>query len=374
MGDSEKRLADGKLTRERKRQKWEAKQSRKIEEAEQESSRLKWIQDHKNCAFLVSEDDVANAAQSSTTNGDISSLNHALAPYFDIQNKTGKSDLLKPRNERLFIAEGTETLRILIQQSTHHTSPVDLRSIFLKPCLFFDEPVHLLADVQDAMQKRKEQGKDDINHPGFRVLLGSESVLSRVAGFHIARGALACGVVPPDRDEEWLLAFMRERKSQNDQKIRILALDGICDNSNLGSMIRCASAFGVDVVVLSHDTCDCWYRRTIRVSMGHIFKVPIVRVRNLAAELTKWSNNEFKVFSYAAVLETDNLLTDINHGTVPASWCCIMGNEGNGVSSAVRNAATQHIRIHIEPGVDSLSVPIATGILLNGLREREQQS
>jgi tRNA G18 (ribose-2'-O)-methylase SpoU len=348
---------------------WEAKQARKKAEAKKESLREKWIQDHGNFAFLVSENDVENVPSKSSFKSD-DSLAHALAPYFDVQEKTSNDSASKSCVERLFIAEGTATIRILIQQSTHHESPIQLNSIFVKPCLLFDDPVHLLADVQDAMKRSREQGSDNEHHPGFQVLVGSESVLSKVAGFHIARGSLACGVVPKDRDEEWLTTFLRKKLIEKRESARILALDGICDNSNLGSMIRCASAFGVDVIVLSHDTCDCWYRRTIRVSMGHIFKVPIVRVKNLAAEIKKWS--ELNVTSYAAVLETDNLLTDIKHGTVPPSWCCVMGNEGNGISAVVRNAATQHIRIHIESGVDSLSVPIATGILLNGLREREE--
>ena len=58
-------------------------------------------------------------------------------------------------------------------------------------------------------------------------------------------------------------------------------------------------------------------------------------------------------------------------GSVPRHWCCVMGNEGNGISSAVLDACTHSIRIDMEQGVDSLSVPIATGILLHGLKERE---
>lgn len=346
---------------------WEAKQSKIQEEVKKERWRMQWVQDHKNFSFLVSEADVETAKLEENMKND-NSLGRALAPYFDVQKKTSKDSVSNPSNERLFIAEGTETVRILIQQSTRQGSPIQLRSVFLKPCLLFDDPVRLLADVHHAIERRKRgTGSDGVHHPGFRILIGSESVLSRVAGFHIARGSLACGVVPGDRDEAWLTTFLRGKRGG---RIRILALDGICDNSNLGSMIRCASAFGIGVIVLSHDTCDCWYRRTIRVSMGHIFKVPIVRVKNLALELERWSD-EYNVISYAAVLDTDKLLTDIKPCKVPPSWCCVMGNEGNGISTAVRNAVTQHVRIHIESGVDSLSVPVATGILLNGLRERE---
>lgn len=323
----------------------------------------------------MSEEDVKKVKSKEENESDLSPW---LLPFCDIQEKGSKK--AKSNGERYFIAESTETIRILIQQSTqknannHGLKPIRLKSIFLKPCSLFDKPVRLLDNIEEAMSIRRERDcQNSKDHPGFKVLLGSESVLSMVAGFPIARGALACGIVPTDRHEEWLNAFLQKRV-QKSEPVRILALDGICDNANLGSMIRCASAFGVNVVVISRDTCDCWYRRTIRVSMGHIFRIPIVRVNNLAETVQKWSSSEYNVTSYAAVLETDYLLSDIPHGGIPKSWCCIMGNEGNGISLAVREATTHKLRIQIESEVDSLSVPVATGILLNGLREREKSN
>lgn len=355
---------------------WEAKQSRKREDEERENVRKQWVDSHTNFASFVSEEDVEKVT-SSQDESESSELSQCLHPFFDIQEKGSKKVIFK--GERYFIAESTETIRILIQQSTqanpngYGLSPIQLKSIFLKPCSMFDEPVRLMDDVEKAMRIRRDRDDQNSDHPGFKVLIGSESVLSTVAGFPISRGALACGIVPMDRDETWLNSFL-QTKVQKSEPVRILALDGICDNANLGSMIRCASAFGVNVVVISQDTCDCWYRRTIRVSMGHIFRIPIVRVNNLAEAVSKWSSpEEFNVTSYAAVLETDSLLSDIKHGELPMSWCCIMGSEGNGISLAVREAATHKLRIQIESDVDSLSVPVATGILLNGLREREER-
>ncbi|CAJ1969610.1 unnamed protein product [Cylindrotheca closterium] len=375
MADSGKRLADGNATREQKRRKWEAKQSRKREEEEREKVRQQWVDSHSDFASFVSEDDIKKVKSSQSERE--SDLSLCLLPFVDIQ-ETGSKNAKFNDGQRYFIAESTETIRILIQQSTqtnanhYGLSPIQLKSIFLKPCSLFDEPVRLINDVEEAMRIRRERDSQNSNHPGFKVLIGSEFVLSMVAGFPIARGALACGIVPMGRDEAWLDSFLQnKRMSQKSEPLRMLALDGICDNANLGSMIRTASAFGVDVVVLSQDTCDCWYRRTIRVSMGHIFRIPIVRVNNLAATISKWSSPRFNVTSYAAVLETNCLLSDIKRGNLPKSWCCIMGNEGNGISLAVREAATHKLRIQIESEVDSLSVPVATGILLNGLRERE---
>jgi len=72
--------------------------------------------------------------------------------------------------------------------------------------------------------------------------------------------------------------------------------------------------------------------------------------------------------------EISNYLSNSTKGDVPSSWCCVMGNEANGISKPVVDACQHTIRIEMEPGVDSLSVPVATGILLNGLRERERKN
>jgi tRNA G18 (ribose-2'-O)-methylase SpoU len=58
-------------------------------------------------------------------------------------------------------------------------------------------------------------------------------------------------------------------------------------------------------------------------------------------------------------------------GYLSHSWCCVLGNESTGVSDATIQACGHRIRIGMDEGVDSLSVPIATGILLHGLKERE---
>jgi tRNA G18 (ribose-2'-O)-methylase SpoU len=191
--------------------------------------------------------------------------------------------------------------------------------------------------------------------------------MSALAGFQISRGALACGVVPK-RDEAWLM-----ERFLSQQSLRLLALDGISDTANMGSMIRCAAAFGIHAIILSRDCCDAWYRRSVRVSMGYIFQVPVVRVENLAGTLHSLAA-KMSCVSFAAVIDQGAdvlVLEDMDGGAVPSSWCCVMGNEGNGISKPVVEACSHKLRIKMYEAVDSLSVPIATGILLHGLRERE---
>jgi tRNA G18 (ribose-2'-O)-methylase SpoU len=67
----------------------------------------------------------------------------------------------------------------------------------------------------------------------------------------------------------------------------VLFVDKVTDVSNLGSLIRSASAFGVCAVVLSRDSCDPYYRKSVRASMGHVFRVPVIRVEELGRTIQK---------------------------------------------------------------------------------------
>jgi tRNA G18 (ribose-2'-O)-methylase SpoU len=371
---SQKRQADGNATREKKRRKWEAKQARRQLQEVKESERQDWVRINSSFAAHVSENDIGLIKSDSHSN---LFLKESLTPYFDIQDGPPTSFDTSCPEEQLFIAEGTETIRILINQSSEQIlrdiKPITIKSIFVKPSLLFEPPVLLVADIEKAIEAKKQNDSETKASPQYHVLVGSEATLSSVAGFHIARGALACGVVPSDRDEAWLENFLRDRFKCKNGGLRLLVLDGICDTSNLGSMIRCASVFGIDAVILSNDCCDAWYRRSIRVSMGHIFLVPVVRVSNLDAKIRQWTKHFTELIAYAAVVDPDAdvVLEELDRGQVPRAWMCIMGNEGRGISSSVQKACTKRIRINMVSGVDSLSVPIATGILLHGLQERE---
>ena len=375
-------MADGRQTREKKRKRWEAKQARLQETKSREAQRETWMNENAHYCSHVRSDDVARAKTLGMTlgaNGEGSScsLVALLRPYINL--KVGPKRVESAPDETLFIAEGTETVRLLIQQSGRRDS-VRVKSIFVKPATLFDEPVKLLRDIERASEccssRNRAKGSSaedtaevsmDRSRPPFHLLVGKEEVMSEVAGFNIARGALACGVVPR-RDETWLDEFL-----SNKTNIRLLALDGVSDSANMGAMIRCAAAFGIDAMILSRDCCDAWYRRSVRVSMGHIFHVPVVRVADLASTLCRLAVSPVRIKSYAAVIDRDAdlILEEIRRGDISYSWCCVMGNESNGISQPVLQACTHRLRINMVTGVDSLSVSIAAGILLHGLRERE---
>lgn len=350
-GNDKRKHVDGNACSAIKKLKWEAKQARKQEELSKNQERNSWFEKNDSFCTRFCLHDVEQVKL-----GNYNKQQQLLMPYMDLKDGPKNSG----QGGKIFIAEGTETVRLLIQYSSIHS--ITIKSILVKPATLFEAPVNLLNEINLLRAASN-------NNLPFPVLVGDEQALSAIVGYQISRGALACGIVPSGARDETFLDTLIANKSN----LQLLALDGICDAANMGSMIRCAAAFGIDAIILSKDCCDPWYRRSVRVSMGHVFHIPIIRVLDLVATLTLFG--ERSIMTYAAVIDHDSelVLDEITKGDVPFSWCCVMGNEGNGISKNVTKTCNTRIRIGMVDGVDSLSVPIATGILLHGLRERSRQ-
>ena len=325
-----------------------------------------------------------------------------LSPYFDLKdtNETSFMGTKHMQNihscdaTRYFMAEGTETVRMLLEQSSIRASGdedhkdklsgIKIHSIFTKPAPFLDDPVNLrktLCDsYHDAFDFSDSRPVKENKSLPFQVIVGTEKAMTEIVGFPVARGAIACGIVP-QYDEPWLVNFLRKKYQRQQQQdsdysscsIRILALENICDTANLGSLIRSAAAFGIDAVILSDDSCDVWYRRCVRVSMGHVLTVPSVRVASLSSTLLKLRDH-FQIKSYAAVIDhaADMILEETKKKGVSKNWCCVLGNEGNGLTKEMARSCDHTIRIQMDGITDSLSIGVAGGILLHGMKEREE--
>ena len=154
----------------------------------------------------------------------------------------------------------------------------------------------------------------------------------------------------------------------------ILALDGVQDPGNLGTIIRTCDWFGVHDIVCSLDTADCYNPKVVQATMG-----ALARVRIHYVDLPAWikefkiQNSKFKIFG--TLLEGRDMydvMSSCRHDETPA--IIIMGNEGNGISQEVRQLITSPIRIPSYPKnaetSESLNVSIATAIVLAEFRRR----
>ena len=147
-----------------------------------------------------------------------------------------------------------------------------------------------------------------------------------------------------------------------------LALDGVQDPGNLGTIIRIADWFGISTLICSPDTADAWNPKVVQATMGSIARVNIY-YNDLPALLDSLPS-DFPV--YGTFLDGDDIYTQ----PLPASALIIMGNEGNGISDAVRQRVGHRLLIpdfHQGATADSLNVAIATAITCSEFRRRTKK-
>ena len=144
----------------------------------------------------------------------------------------------------------------------------------------------------------------------------------------------------------------------------VLALDGIQDPGNLGTIIRTCDWFGVHDIICSRDTADCYNPKVVQATMGALARVHVHYL-----DLPKWLAEQ-QCPVYGTLLDGKNMYDMLpeyrNTGII------VMGNEGNGISQEVRRLITSPIRIPSYPKnaetSESLNVSIATAIVLAEFR------
>ncbi|MFV0248346.1 MAG: TrmH family RNA methyltransferase [Tenacibaculum sp.] len=144
----------------------------------------------------------------------------------------------------------------------------------------------------------------------------------------------------------------------------ILALDGVSDPGNLGTIIRLCHWFGLSQLICSSSTVDCYNQKVIQASMGSIAKVNIYYT-DLSEYLTL---NKLPVFS------TDTEGDSVYQADLPQKAVLVMGSETQGVSNAVKLTAKAKLCIPSFGNgqkAESLNVATATAVLLSEFRRRQ---
>ena len=141
----------------------------------------------------------------------------------------------------------------------------------------------------------------------------------------------------------------------------IVALDTVNDPGNLGTIIRLCDWFGVEQLVCSKDTVDCYNSKVVKATMGSLTRVSISYL-NLPEYLQTVSLPIF-------IADMDGV--NIHKAKLPASAVLVMGNEANGVSETLKQLVSNKIsipRYGNSNQVESLNVATATAVLLNEFR------
>lgn len=200
--------------------------------------------------------------------------------------------------------------------------------------------------ISESLYNKKKQ---ELHLEKFSVEILSDSVFQYVSDTKTPQGIL-CIVEQKKYDIEELL---------NIENPHFMVLDNLQDPGNLGTIVRTAEGAGVDAIFLSKGSVDIYNPKTIRSTMGSIYRMPVIYVDDLLELLNIFKQRGIK--SYAAHLEGKKSYDkeDYQSGTA-----ILIGNEGNGLRDEVAENADVWVQIPMQGKVESLNAAIAASILM----------
>ena len=185
---------------------------------------------------------------------------------------------------------------------------------------------------------------------GAELLTADPSALSELAGFPFHRGLLACAQVPAPPP---IFDLPRAR--------RLLVLPRLYDSENLGLLLRSAAALGLDGVLAGPGPGQ-WTRRTVRVSMGAVWRIPVWRTEDPQGLLAGWKAHDSCSEVVAAALTSGAL--DARAWVPAARSALVLGPEDTGLDVEWLSTCDRAVAIPMASGMDSLNVAAAGAILM----------
>jgi len=141
---------------------------------------------------------------------------------------------------------------------------------------------------------------------------------------------------------------------------RVMLLESVRDPGNLGTIIRGASAFGVDRLIISEDCADLYNAKTVRASMGTVFRQHIDRVENIPCAIRALRKSGRTI--YAAALDSSALR--LGEASLNSRDGIVIGNEGHGLSAETIDACSRCLFIPMAEGTESLNAAMAATVCM----------
>jgi tRNA G18 (ribose-2'-O)-methylase SpoU len=246
----------------------------------------------------------------------------------DFRSLNDQSLRRKMESDEFFIAEGYVAIERLIE--SEHV----VRSVLLAP----------------SRVSRFEPHLESFAEADVPVYVAERETIADVVGFNMHRGVIASANRKPNPSLDELIST----------SLRIAVLEGLNDAENLGAISRAARAFGIDGLLIDPTCTDPYSRRTVRVSMGEVLFLPIVRISE-----PEWPGALHTL--EAAGFETWAMTpepgaVDLWSIPVPERLAVLLGAEGPGLTEQTLVACSRRVRIPIRPEVDSLNVGHAAAV------------
>ncbi len=216
----------------------------------------------------------------------------------------------------------------------------------LKLCLDLEKNLicHSIFYTQKAIDKTPALAQVDAVH-----YLIEEHVAEKMADARTHQGVFA------------IFAMQALTADQIKRGGRYLALEGVQDPGNVGTLLRSAAAFGFDAVFLSKGCASLFAPKTLRASMGALAHIAVFENIELPEMLTQLASHQ--VTTLAAALYDSVPLSEISQEQ-PDGVCVVIGSEGQGLTDATIAACSRAVRIPMSDAVESLNAGIAGSVLL----------
>ena len=208
------------------------------------------------------------------------------------------------------------------------------------------QEVYLAASAEEKALSRPDLS-EKLKRTGYEVV--ADDLFAKMSDTQTPQGIL-CVLKRPEYTLDQLL---------NAEKPLLVVLENLQDPGNLGTIVRTGEGAGVTGVIMSRQTVDIYNPKTIRATMGSIFRVPFLYVDDLAEIIQKLHAK--KIHTYAAHLAGQKYYDSFSfiEGTA-----FLIGNEGNGLTKEIADLAGEYLKIPMEGQVESLNAAIATSLLM----------
>ena len=249
------------------------------------------------------------------------------APELDVYAQLTEAQLFNKEfpEKGLFIAESP---RVIERALDAGYEPV---SCLMEKRHIDGEGKHILARIND-----------------IPVYCAELEVLTQLTGFKLTRGMLCAMKRKPQQSVSEICK----------DKSRIVILDKVMNPTNVGAIIRCAAALGMDAVLLTQGCSDPLYRRAARVSMGTVFQIDWMF-------LPDDSLDEIKALGFKTVamaLKDNSISISDPRLKKEDKLAIIMGTEGDGLADTTIDNCDYTVKIPMYHGVDSLNVAAASAV------------
>ena len=233
----------------------------------------------------------------------------------------------KRREENCFLAEGIKMLREAPES--------------------WIREIYLTNEALYKLQKEEAETFQKISRTGYELL--SDEVMKRASDTQTPQGVITV-LDRPSYEPDELLA---------DSEGTFLLLENLQDPGNLGTIVRTGEGAGVRGIIMTADTVDIFNPKTIRSTMGSVYRVPFIYVETLTEVVEKMKEKNIPV--YAAHLKGQKNYYEFDY----RKGCAfLIGNEGKGLKKETADLADDYLKIPMQGQVESLNAAIAASVLM----------